>query len=675
MIFNPSNGLPDFSALQPAQVLAHLHQLVAEYRAGVEQFLDSGQDSGWSFVEAEAQWSDAIDRSWSPVSHLSAVADSAELRDVYTAGIKLLTEQGTWRQQHRGIFKLYRVLKDSSEFDQLNPQQQRIVELEIRDFHLAGVDLDEASREEYRNVVLRLSELSTLFQQNLLDATQAWTLQFDTTERLAGLPEGELRLLAENARVHGTSGWLVDLGYPSYSAIMTHAEDRELRREVYTAYVTRASDQGPEAGKWDNSGVISEMLALRHRLARLLGFDNYVDYALSSRMAESSAVVMDFLHDLGERALPAARQQFAALESFAVEHGASLPLRPWDTGFWAERLRQSELQLSDEMLKPYFPLPAMVSALLHITGRIFGISLEQDERVTVWHPDVRFYWLHDEDGQRCAGLYMDLYARPDKRGGAWMDVCRSRRQLPHGVQHPVAYINCNFPPPSDGHPSLLTHNDVQTLFHEFGHALHHMLTEVEWPQINGINNVEWDAVELPSQVLENWCWEEHLLDGFARHYQTGERMPAELKQRLLRSHRFHKALMLVRQLEFAVCDMRLHLEYDPDSPPDPLQVMHEVRQRYAVVKAPEWNRFLHSFSHIFGGGYAAGYYSYLWAEQLAADVWQRFVEEGAFNPATGRDLRQQIYAVGASRPAMQSFKAFRGRAPDPGPLLHSYGLE
>ncbi|HLF32384.1 MAG TPA: M3 family metallopeptidase [Xanthomonadales bacterium] len=668
-------GLPDFPAMRAEDVLPGLETLVAGYRSGVESMLSSGGLPDWSFVEAEIDWSDAIERAWSPVSHLNSVADEPELRQAYNAGLALLTEHQTWRQQHRGIFEVYKALRQSAEFAQLTTAQQRIVELEIRDFHLAGVDLDETAREEYRETVLRMSALGSQFQENVLDATHAWTMQFDEPAALSGLPEAELRLLGENARVQGQKGWLVDLAYPTYEAIMTHAEDRELRRTVYTAYVTRASDKGPHAGRWDNTPVIREFLSLRHRLARLLGFADYPAYALSTRMAQRAETVAEFLDGLAVRALPAARAQFNALVEFATGQGAQIPLEPWDMSFWSERYRQAELGLSDEVLKPYFPLDAMVSALFHICGRIFGISLEQDRQVPLWHEQARFYWLHDSSGERCAGLYMDLFARQGKRGGAWMGVCQSRRLLTTGVQLPVAYLNCNFPPPAEGHPSLLTHHDLQTLFHEFGHCLHHMLTEVDWPQINGINNVEWDAVELPSQLLENWCWEEHLLDGFARHYKTGQSLPAELRSRLLRSQRFHKALTLVRQLEYAVTDLRLHLHYDADQPRDPLEVLAEVRKEYAVVSTPDWNRSLNSFIHIFGGGYSAGYYSYLWAEQLAADAWERFLEEGPFNQSTGLSLRKEIYAVGASRPAMASFTAFRGRAPQADPLLRSYGLD
>jgi oligopeptidase A len=539
---------------------------------------------------------------------------------------------------------------------------------------MEGVDLDPEDQQTYRERVLRLSQLGSQFSENLLDATQAWSLHLDTPDRLAGLPKAERNMLKQHAEARGLEGWLVDLSEPSYRAVMTHAQDRELRQEVYTAYVTRASDQGPNAGQWDNAPVIDEMLALRHRLARLLGFDNWVEYALARRMAETPEAVLTFLQELAARARPAALEQFADLEAFARSHGAELPLQAWDIAFWSESYRQAELRLSEEDLKPYFPMGRMLEALRHIAGELFGVRLVGDAEAATWHPDVRFYWLEDEDGSRIAGIFMDLFARKGKRGGAWMDVCLSRRRAGGETQRPVAYLTCNFAPPTDEQPSLLTHHDLQTLFHEFGHCLHHLLTEIDWPQVNGINNVEWDAVELPSQLFENWCWEDSLLSRYAHHYQTDEPLPDDLKERLLRSHRFQKALFLVRQLEFALCDLRLHLEYDPDRPVAPRQVLDEVRERIAVVAVPEWNRFLNSFSHIFGGGYSAGYYSYLCAEELAADAWGRFRERGVLSPEAGQAFRREILAVGASRPTLDSFVAFRGRPPEPEPLLDSYGL-
>lgn len=673
-LFCPVTGLPDFPAIRPDEMPGRLAELVRAHREGIERRLAEGSKDRWSLFADEVVWTNAIDRAWAPLSHLSAVADSPELRAAYNACRELLTEHTTWRQQHRGVYAACRELRESESFGRLTPHQQRIMELELRDFHLAGVDLDDDSRRTYGEIVSRLSALGTRFHENVMDATRAWSRQFEDPAGLAGLPEAELRLLAALAESRGQYGWVVDLSYPAYQAVMTYAEDRELRREVYTAFVTRASDQGPHAGRWDNTPVIREMLDLRHRLAQLLGFRNYPEYALATRMAAEPGKVLDFLDDLATRALPAARRQLDALLAFAEQQGAILPLEPWDVGFWSERYRQAELQLSDELLKPYFPLESMLAALFHTAGRLFGISLEQDHSVPVWHRDAAFYWVHDREGERIAGLYLDLYARDDKRGGAWMDVCQTRFRHGGHRQIPVAFLNCTFPPPSGGHPSLLTHHDVQTLFHEFGHCLHLMLTEVDWPQINGINNVEWDAVELPSQLLENWCWEEHLLDGFTRHYETGEPLPEELKRRLQKSHRFQKAMMLMRQLEYALSDFRMHFEYDPSNPRDPLDLIREVRARCALVRVPEWNRFLNGFSHIFGGGYSAGYYSYLWAELLAADAWERFIEEGAFNAATGDALRREILAVGGARPAMESFIAFRGREPVADPLLRSYGL-
>ena len=671
---NGAFRLPDFPAIRPEHVIPALDALLQAYRDGIEREIAGCENPDWSIVEAEIEWADALARAWSPVSHLKSVADNDKLRKVYNKGLKRLTGFENWRQHHKGVYQAYRALKDSPAFAELDPVQKRIVELELRDFHLEGVDLPERDQKTYRKLVMRLSRLGSKFSENLLDATHAWTLHLATDHRLAGLPEAELSLLAGIARDNDKHGWMLDLGEPCYKAVMTHAEDRELRRELYTAYVTRASDQGPTAGQWDNAPLIAEMLQLRHRLARLLGFDNWVEYALSRRMAESPQEVLGFLLELAEKARPAAREQFSELEGFARRHGAQLPLQAWDVAFWSERFRQAELHLSDEELKPYFPLERMLEALRHIALDLFGVRLAEDPEVATWHPDVRYYWLEDADGTRFAGIFMDLFARKGKRGGAWMDVCLSRRRVAGGLQRPVAYLTCNFAPPVDDQPSLLSHHDLQTLFHEFGHCAHHLLTEVDWPQVNGISNVEWDAVELPSQLLENWCWSKEILARYAHHFRSDEPMPGDLMDRLLRSHRFQKALVLVRQLEYGICDLRLHLEYDPDQPADPLQVLREVRNQVAVVDVPDWNRFLNSFSHIFGGGYSAGYYSYLWAEELAADAWGRFVEEGVLSPAAGQALRREILAVGSSRPAIDSFAAFRGRPPKPEPLLESYGL-
>jgi oligopeptidase A len=669
-----SLGLPDFPAIEPGHVMPALEELLAEYEQGMENWLEAGATADWSMVETEVEWADRLSRAWSPVSHLNSVADSKSLRKAYNEGLERLTEHENWRQQHAGIFGAYKDLKESSQFSGMTPVQKRIIELELRDFHLAGVGLSREDKEQYRSLVMRLSKLGSKFSENLIDATQAWTLHFDDCTELAGLPETELNMLQGIARSRRQEGWMVDLSAPSFHAVMTHADARKLREQVYTAYVTRASDQGPDSSKWDNLPLIREMLSLRHQLAQLLGFENYVEYALARRMADTPESVLSFLQSLAERARPAARQQYQALVEFARSQGATLPLASWDVAYWSEKFRQSELQLSDEELKPYFPLESMLEALFFTAGRLFGLALEPDDSIATWHPEVRFYWLSDSGGRRFAGLYMDLFARKDKRGGAWMDICLSRRKSRTGSQLPVAYLTCNFAPPVADQPCLMTHNDVQTLFHEFGHCLHHLLTEIDWPQVNGLNNVEWDAVELPSQLLENWCWEDEILSRYARHYRSGKPMPEELKSRLLKSRHFQQALFLVRQLEYALCDLRLHLEYDPGKPANPLDVLREIRTQVSVVPVPEWNRFLNSFGHIFGGGYAAGYYSYLWAEQLAADAWGRFQAEGPLDPEIGEVLRREILAVGSSRSAMESFIAFRGRPPEFQPLLESYGL-
>jgi len=667
-------NLPDFPAIKPEHVMPAIEELLRTYRCGIDRWLENGSEPDWSLVESEVSWADELCAAWSPVSHLNSVADNEELREAYNAGLERLTEHESWRQQHQGIYQAYRALQESPEFSGLTPVQQRIVELELRDFHLAGVDLPEEDQEVYRELVMRLSKLGSKFSENLLDATRGWTLHFEDPGALRGLPEAELKLLKGIARAHGRDGWLVDLNAPSFHAVMTHADDRELRREVYAAFVTRASGQGPTAGKWDNTPLIDDLLSSRHQLAQLLGFGNYVEYTLAQRMADSPESILSFLDGLTVQAKRAAEKQFDTLLEFARKQGAKLPLEAWDVAYWSERYRQAELQLSDEELKPYFPLEQMLEALFHTSRRLFGTLLVADDSIATWHPDVRFYWLEDQEGRRFAGLFMDLFARKDKRGGAWMDICLSRRVADSGIQLPMAYLTCNFAPPVDEQPCLMTHDDAQTLFHEFGHCLHHLLTEIDWPQVNGINNVEWDAVELPSQLLENWCWEKETLARYARHYRDGRPMPEELRDRLLRSRHFQKALFLVRQLEYAICDIRLHLEYDPEHPANPQEVLGEIRERIAVVPVPGWNRFLNGFSHIFGGGYAAGYYSYLWAEQLAADAWGRFQAEGSFSAETGDALRKEILAVGASRSAMDSFIAFRGRPPEPGPLLESYGL-
>ncbi len=509
----------------------------------------------------------------------------------------------------------------------------------------------------------------------MLDATEAWSEPVGEETALAGLSETDRALLREYAREAGRDGWLVTLKQPSVQAVLTYADDRALRERVYAAYQTRASDQGPHAGRFDNSARIDQIMALRHEAAQLLGFANSAEESLATKMAATPARVLEFLRDLAARAKPVAQRELATLREYASTELKLDNLESWDVGYASEKLRQQQYALSEEELKPYFPLPAVIDGLFLITERVFGVRVAVCEGVDVWHPDVRYYDVRDAEGRVFAGAYVDLYARNGKRGGAWMDVCRSRFREDATMHLPIAYLTCNFAPPTPQQPSLLTHDDVLTLFHEFGHGLHHLLTEIALPSIGGIDGVEWDAVELPSQFMENFGWNREALDLFARHVDTGERLPDELFERMLAARHFHAGLFLVRQLEFALFDFLLHLEYDAARRcARTMELLGNVRHEVAVITPPAWQRMPHSFAHIFAGGYAAGYYSYLWAELLSTDAFGRFEETGVFDRASGEAFRRSILAIGGSRSALESFVEFRGREPTPHALLRSYGL-
>jgi len=507
----------------------------------------------------------------------------------------------------------------------------------------------------------------------VLDATQALT---ETADRaaLAGVPESDLALLRRAAEDAGRADYLITLKQPSVQAILAYADNRELRERFYAAYHTRASERGPQQGRFDNSARIEEILALRHEAARLLGFANAAEESLATKMAATPAHVLEFLHDLVRRAKPVALRELAELRGFARDRLGIADLQPWDVAYAAEKLRVATFALSEEELKPYFAVPAVLDGLLAIVARVFGVRLRVRSDVEVWHPDVRYFDVLDADDRIRAGCYVDLYTRTGKRGGAWMDVCRSRFADAGATQPPIAYLTCNFAPPAGDRPTLLTHEEVATVFHEFGHGLHHLLTEIDYPSVAGIDGVEWDAVELPSQFMENFCWQREALDLFARHWQTGAALPQDLFERMIAARHFHAGLFLVRQLEYALFDFRLHLEFDAARGARALELLEAVRGEVAVIFPPEWQRMPHSFTHVFAGGYAAGYYSYLWAELLSADAFARFEESGIFDAATGAAFRRSILAVGGSRPALESFIEFRGRGPRPEALLRSYGL-
>jgi len=668
-------GLPRFSAILPEHVEPAVDAVLADYRAGIDALLvgDAPRDFGHVALPGE-EFEDRLNRVWAPVSHLHGVADSEALRKAYAAAQEKIVEHASELGQNRALYAAMKAAAERDDAAALPRAARTLLEHELRDFRLSGVALEEPARSRFREIANELARLGTEFEEAVLDATDAWSEPVADEARLAGIPESGRAVLRAYAEDRQLDGWLITLKQPSVQAVLTYADDRALRERVYTAYQTRASEQGPNAGQFDNGERIEKILALRHEAARLLGFRDAAEESLATKMAPSPDAVFAFLHDLAARAKPIAERELAELRTFARDELGIAELAAWDINYAAEKLRERRYALNEEELKPYFAADAVIEGLFAITQRLFGISLRRRDDVDVWHRDVRYYDLVDADGRVFAGAYFDLYARSGKRGGAWMDTCLDRFRRGDGTQLPVAFLTCNFAPPTATTPSLLTHDDVLTLFHEFGHGLHHLLTEVDYPGVAGINGVEWDAVELPSQFMENFGWQREALDLFARHWRTGEKLPDELFERMQAARHFHAGLFLVRQLEFGLFDFRIHREYDPARGARTLEILGEVRDEVAAVKPPAWQRFPHAFTHIFAGGYAAGYYSYLWAEVLSADAFDRFEQAGLFDRATGEAYRKAILAVGGSRPALESFIEFRGREPKPDALLRSYGL-
>ena len=665
-------ALPPFSQIQPEHVLPAVEQLVAEGRARIEQVLAEGNFDYAHLVQALDQEDDRLGKAFGPAGHLNAVAQNETLRNAYNSCLPLLSEYGTEVGQNAALCAAYQALRDSEQWSTLNEAQQKDIDNTLRDFRLSGVDLPEEKKAQYMANSKRLSELTSQFSDNALDATQAWSKHITDESKLDGLPDSAKAGAVDRAKADEKDGWLLTLDAPVFIAVMSHCKNAELRKEMYTAWTTKASDQGPQAGQFDNAEIMDEILALRHKQAQLLGFANYAEESLATKMARDVNEVVQFLEDLARRAKPQAEQELAELKAFAAEQGAG-DLNPWDIGFWSERLREARYDISEEELRPWFPADTVINGMFSVVGKLFGIQFKQRTDVDTWHDDVRFYELVDDDGSVRAAFYLDMYARTGKRGGAWMDDARIRRRQPDGsLQTPVAYLTCNFAPPAGGKPGLLTHDEVVTLFHEFGHGLHHMLTEQDVSGISGINGVAWDAVELPSQFLENWCWTEEGIALISGHYQTGEPLPKEKLEKMLAAKNFQGAMQMVRQIEFSLFDMRIHAEYQPGL--NIYQVLNEVREQVAVIQPPAFNRFPNSFGHIFAGGYAAGYYSYKWAEVLSADAYSRFEEEGEFNEETGRAFRTEILAKGGSREPMELFKAFRGREPSVEPLLRHCGI-
>ncbi|MEZ9153808.1 oligopeptidase A [Vibrio sp. 10N.261.49.A12] len=668
--------LPPFSQIKPEHVKPAVEQVIEACRNKIEQVLEGNTSPSWdNLVAPIEEVDDRLGRIWSPVSHMNSVVNSDELREAYESCLPVLSEYGTWVGQHKGLFEAYKAIKASEAFSALNRAQQKTITDALRDFELSGIGLPADEQHRYGEISKRQSELGSQFSNNVLDATMGWSKQITDVAELAGMPESALAAAQAAAESKEQEGYLLTLDIPSYLPVMTYCDNQELRKELYEAYVTRASDRGPNAGKWDNTEIITEQLKLRHEIARMLGFSTYSEKSLSTKMAETPDQVLGFLNDLAVKAKPQGEREVEELRQFAEKEFGVSELNLWDIAYYSEKQKQKLFEISDEELRPYFPESNVVSGLFEVLNRVFGMSVTERQGVDTWHESVRFFDIFDATGTLRGSFYLDLYAREHKRGGAWMDDCRGRRITESGeLQTPVAYLTCNFNKPVGDKPALFTHDEVVTLFHEFGHGIHHMLTQVEAGAVAGINGVPWDAVELPSQFLENWCWEEEALSFISGHFETGEALPKEMLEKMLAAKNFQSAMFILRQLELGLFDFTLHTEYDPEVGARVLETLADVKSKVSVLPSLDWNRFSHSFGHIFAGGYSAGYYSYLWAEVLSADAFSAFEEEGIFNTETGNRFLNNILEMGGSEEPMELFKRFRGREPQIDAMLRHAGI-
>ena len=664
------HDIPLFTEISADHIKPALESIISDNQQAIE-LLAKIENPDWNtFIHPFEELDERLSKMWDTVSHLNSVIDDEEFRESYRNCLPIISDYATSLAQNEEIYQQYQSVRDNAVFNSFDQAQQRLIDNALRDFRLSGVALPDSKKERYKAIQSELSTLSNRFEQNLLDATDHWMLHIVDENKLAGLPDTAIALAKDQAQQKNLQGWVFNLQAPSYIPFIMFADDRSLRQQIYEAYVTRASEMGPDAGRWDNSEIIDDILTLRREKAALLGFDDYVDLALQTRMAENASSVSDFLSQLATAARTSADREFLELTAYASQDGIE-ELMAWDIPYYGERLRQQQYEISQEDVRPWFPLDRVLNGLFEVVANLYGLTIQQLNDVETWHPDVEFFEIYDSEGEPRGRFFLDLYARKGKRGGAWMGDGISRKETAEGVQNPLAWLVTNFSPPMEGKPSLLSHDEVITLFHEFGHGLHHMLTQVAYPAVSGINGVPWDAVELPSQMMENWCWQDEVLEMISGHYETGEPLPKNLIDRLKEAKNFQAGMLLLRQIEFATFDISIHRG---TVAVDVQQTLDQVRDEIAVFKPPQFNRFQNSFSHIFAGGYASGYYSYSWAEVLSADAFSLFEERGIFDPDTGKSFLENILEKGGSEDPQVLFMAFRGRKPEIEALLRHRGL-
>ena len=666
-----NTDLPPFNEVKNEHMLGAIQKITQNNLEQIDRLCSVDAETGWSTIVELEKLDNRLGKAWAPISHLNAVKNSKELRVIFDECLQLLSDYSAKVNQNKALFKKYEGIGASE--NNLNSAQKKVVDDALRDFRLSGIDLPEDKQARYTAVRKSLSALGSKFDQNVLDATMAWSKHFSSAEPLKGLPKSALDSAQQAAKEKDLEGYLITLEYPSYFAVITYAEDEALRKEIYLAYTTRASEQGPHAGQFDNSTIMSEILELRQELAALLGFEHYAAYSLATKMADSVEQVFKFLEQLVSCSLAQGKKELAELCEYASSTFGVNTLNAWDVAFYSEKLRLHLFDISDEKLRSYFPEDKVIAGMFTITRELFGVSIEQKDSNVLWHPDVKYYEIFDnETGQKLAAFFLDLYARANKRGGAWMDDYQGRFSYDDKKQLPIAFLTCNFSAPTAAGPVTLTHNEVTTLFHEFGHGIHHMLTKVEYLSVSGINGVPWDAVELPSQFMENFCWQEESLALISSHVETGLPLPAEVLKKMLDARNFQSAMQMLRQLEFSLFDLRIHSKKEGSV--DIQAELDQVRKEVAVLIPPSFNRFQHGFSHIFSGGYAAGYYSYKWAELLSADAFSKFEEEGILNKEVGASFKETVLANGGAVPPLDLFQAFRGREPTIDALLRHSGI-